>query len=180
MKRAELEVKLQGVEKAKDIIDFIMAENGKDITSLRADKEAAISSREEAIAKLAAFKEFTPEKVEAFNAFDPTEFEELKKYKADAETKAIVDKKTEAVLALLKENKASEKAAKLLIKGVDLNSVEFDESGKLKNGEEIIKPLVEDFAEYFTTETQGGAEAATPPQEKSEPADPFLAGFNSK
>ena len=45
MKRAELEEKLQGVENAKEIIDFVMSENGKDIEAHKAATEKAEAER---------------------------------------------------------------------------------------------------------------------------------------
>lgn len=156
MKRADLEAKLQGIENAKEIIDFVMSENGKEIETLKATHKA----------ELAKYDGIDLAKAEEFKKFDPkilTEVEELRKYKTDTETAQVRAKKESAVLELLKSNKASEKASKLLIRGIDLNAVELDESGAIKDGEKIIEPLKKDFAEYFTTETNGGAQAGNPP-----------------
>jgi DNA repair exonuclease SbcCD ATPase subunit len=177
MKRAELETKLQGIENAKEIIDFVMSENGKDVEALKTAREQAETARKEAEAKLAEYAEFTPEKVEAFKAFNPSEVEELRKYKAENETAQTKSKKEAAVMELLKSNKASDKAAKLLIKCIDLNAVEFDEKGAVKDGTKIIEPLKSEYAEYFTTETTGGATAGNPPGNNTKTDDPFLAGF---
>ena len=178
MKRAELEALLQGVENAKEVIDKIMAINGTDIEAQKTAREQAETARNEAEAKLAEYAEFTPEKVKAFKAFNPSEVEELRKYKAENETAQVRAKKETAVMELLKSNKASDKAAKLLIKGIDLNAVEFDEKGAVKDGTKIIEPLKSEYAEYFTTETTGGATAGNPLGNNTKTDDPFLAGFN--
>lgn len=168
MKRAELEAKLQGIENAKEIIDFVMSENGKDIETLKTTHKN----------ELAKYDGIDLAKIEDLKKFDPkvlTEVEELRKYKTETETAQIRTKKESAVMELLKSNKASDKAAKLLIKGIDLNAVELDEKGALKDGTKIIEPLKTDFAEYFTTETSGGATAGNPPapttQVKSSPLE---------
>ena len=61
MKRSDLEVKLQGIENAKEIIDFVMSENGKDIETLKATHKN----------ELAKFEGIDISKIEDLKKFDP-------------------------------------------------------------------------------------------------------------
>lgn len=165
MKRAELEALLQGVENAKEVIDKIMAINGTDIEAHKAAKEQAETQRKELETKLSEYAEFTPEKVTAFNAFNPEEFEMLKKFKVDAETAQVWAKKETAGLNILKGKGFSERAAKLILKAEreSVNGLEVDESGTAKNADKFFEPIGKNYADFATQTEQGGAQAATPP-----------------
>lgn len=182
MKRAELEALLQGVENAKEVIDKIMAINGTDIEAHKAAKETAEAERNELKTKLDEYAEFTPEKVTAFKAFNPEEFEMLKKFKADTETAQEFAKKETAAMKILSDKGFSEKTAKLILKAEreSVNGIEFDESGTAKNLSAFFEPIEKNYADFVTKTEQDGAKAATPPAQTTEPADAFIAGFNSK
>lgn len=165
MKRAELEEKLQGVENAKEIIDFVMSENGKDIEALKAAKEKAEAERKELETKLSEYAEFTPEKIAAFKAFNPEEFEMLKKFKADTETAQEFAKKEAAAMKILSDKGFGEKAAKLILKAEreSVDGLEVDESGTAKNADEFFEPIGKNYADFVTKTEPGGALAGTPP-----------------
>ena len=165
MKRAELEAKLQGIENAKEIIDFVMSENGKDIESHKAATEKAEAERNELKTKLDEYAEFTPEKIAAFKAFDPEEYEMLKKFKADTEAAQAFAKKEAAAMKILTDKGFSEKTAKLILKAEreSVDGLEIDESGTVKNADEFFEPIGKNYADFATKTEQGGAQAATPP-----------------
>ena len=182
MKRAELEALLQGVENAKEVIDKIMAINGTDIEAHKAAKEQAETQKNELETKLSEYAEFTPEKVTAFKEFNPEEFETLKKFKTDTETAQAFAKKETAGLNILTGKGFSEKAAKLILKAErdSVNGIDVDESGTATNADKFFEPIGKNYADFVTKTEQGGATAATPPAQTTEPADAFIAGFNSK
>ena len=165
MKRAELEALLQGVENAKEVIDKIMAFNGTDIEVHKAAKEKAEAERKELETKLSEYAEFTPEKVAAFKAFNPEEFETLKKFKVDTETAQAFAKKETAAMKILSDKGYGEKAAKLILKAEreSVNGIEFDENGAAKNADKFFEPIGKNYADFATQTEQGGARAATPP-----------------
>ena len=165
MKRAELEALLQGVENAKEVIDKIMAINGTDIEAHKAAKEKAEAERKELETKLSEYAEFTPEKVAAFKAFNPEEFEMLKKFKADTETAQAFAKKETAAMKILSDKGFSEKAAKLILKAEreSVNGIEIDESGTAKNADKFFEPIGKNYADFATQTEEGGALAGTPP-----------------
>lgn len=159
MKRAELEARLAGVDNAKEIIDFIMAENGKDVNAAKTGLEAVTAERDSLKTDLEKFKDFTPEKIEQFKAYDPKEHQELKEYKEKKEAEAVTTKKTEALDKLLTANNVTnEKARKLLIKATNLEKIELTDTGEIKDGANIITPLKTEYGDFFTVKKQGGAD----------------------
>lgn len=161
MKRAELESKLTGVENAKEIIDFIMAENGKDVNTAKAEIEAIKAERDGLKTEAEKYKDLTPEKLEAFRLFDPAELKELRDYKTQKETEQVRNTKTAALEKILAANNVSnEKARRLLIKAVELDKIELSENGDIKDAEKIINPLKTEYSDFFTAVTPGGAKPA--------------------
>ena len=93
------------------------------------------------------------------------ELNRLKKFETDTLEKANIWAKNNAVVDWLKENKASEKALKLLAKTVDYKTVEV-ENGKVKNADTIFANLKTEYKDFFVEEQQGGATPSTPPTSK--------------
>jgi len=158
MKRAELEAKLQGIENAKEIIDFVMSENGKDIESLKATHKN----------ELAKFEGIDISKIEDLKKFDPnvlTEVEELRKFKTETETAQVRAKKESAAMKILSEKGYNEKAAKLILKAEReiVDGLELDEAGAVKNSDKFIEPISKNYADFVTRTENGGAQAGTPP-----------------
>ena len=98
-----------------------------------------------------------------------TKYDELKKdfddYKDSIKNKEIKAKKTNVYKELLKEAKISEKRFDAIVKlsDEDIEKIEFDENGKVKDKDNIIKSISDNWSEYVqNTETQG-ASTATPP-----------------
>lgn len=161
MKRAELESKLTGIENAKELIDFIMAENGKDVNNAKAEVETVKAERDTLKADAEKFKDLTPEKLEAFKLFNPTELKELRDYKTQKETELVRNTKTAALEKILAANNVSnDKARRLLIKAIDLDKIELSEKGDIKDAEKIVNPLKAEYSDFFTEVMPGGARPA--------------------
>ena len=182
MKRAELEAKLQGVENAKEVIDFVMSENGKDIEAHKAAKEKAEAEIKELETKLSEFAEFTPEKVAAFKEFNPEEFELLKKFKADTETAQEFAKKEDVAMKILSDKGFGAKAAKLILKAErdSVNGIEIDDSGTAKNADEFFEPIGKNYADFASKTEQGGAQAATPPASTAQKPETLASAVAEK
>lgn len=84
-------------------------------------------------------------------------------YKADVEKKAIVSSKTTAVTEILKKINVSEKRIPAILKVTDLDSIELDKNGGVKNADDVEKKLKEDWADFIVTEQKHGAPTPTPP-----------------
>lgn len=141
---------------ADDVIAKIQAESGKEITALKSTADEWKSKHDNAQAELKKFDKGGEKYI------DTAEIEALRKFKIDTETAQVRSKKESAVMSLLKDNKVSEKALKLLLKGVELDKIELSDDGKVKDADKIIAPIKTEYADFFVTEQPGGANPANP------------------
>ena len=88
------------------------------------------------------------------------EFEAYKKGEAEKATKAS---KKEAYKALLKECGIADKRIDAVTKVADLDSLELDDSGNIKNASELKASIKEEWSEFIPTDSKAGAKTATPP-----------------
>ena len=151
MRRIDVSNLLKGVENSKEIVDAILDMHNAELTeakekSVDLTKYVEKSKYDELEAKLNKFKDY----------------DELVKFKEDTLKKELNVKKTDAVIALLKENNANQKAVKLLAKEFDIDSLELDENGKVKNADDLIKGVKENYADFFTQEENGGVSPKNP------------------
>ena len=151
MRRIDVSNLLKGVENSKEIVDAILDMHNAELTeakekSVDLTKYVEKSKYDELEARLNKFKDY----------------DELVKFKEDTLKKELNVKKTDAVIALLKENNANQKAVKLLAKEFDIDSLELDENGKVKNADDLIKGVKENYADFFTQEENGGVSPKYP------------------
>lgn len=176
MKRSEILEKLGEIENAKEICDFIMAENGKDIAKEQ-EKHTALQT------ELANLKEtHTAElkaKDEELAKFNADEIVELKKYKEDNEAKIKTSKENDAIKEFLKSNEFSVDDVLMSYVNSSLKP-SFDNDFKITNGEDILKGLNDKASQYKITKTDAGATATAPKVDKPVEIDAFLQGFSGK
>lgn len=95
------------------------------------------------------------------------EFNDLKKqfddYKADVTAKELESKKAEAYKDLLKGAGVSEKRINSIIKVTDLDKIELDEDGKVKDSDAHKKSIKEEWSDFIVTEQKQGASVSNPP-----------------
>ena len=156
MKRQDLEAKLSQVDNSKELIDYIMAENGKDITKLQGELAQEKDARSKAEASLQEYNKGGSKWV------DTKELDELRTFKQETQAKEIQNKKTQAVSQVLQDAKASDKVLKLLLRAVDYSSVELDADGNLKNKDAILSELKKEYPDCFVVEQVNGAQAGNP------------------
>ena len=75
--------------------------------------------------------------------------EEFESYKKDVETKETKAKKDAAYKALLKEAGVSEKRIDTVLKVSDIDSLEFDEEGKVMNQKDLIKTIKSEWSDFI-------------------------------
>jgi hypothetical protein len=90
--------------------------------------------------------------------------EESDKYRADVEAEKTKQKKSDAYRKLLKETGVSEKRLDAVMRVTDLDKIEFDEAGNLKDTESLKKSIKEEWAEFIPVDGKQGADVKTPPQ----------------
>lgn len=94
-------------------------------------------------------------------------YEDLKKeyreYKDTQKKAATAAQKKDAYKALLTEAGISEKRLDKILKITDLNSVELDEDGKIKDIDKHKKNITDEWSDFIVTEGKEGADTSTPP-----------------
>lgn len=89
---------------------------------------------------------------------------DFEKYKAEVENAKILENKKAAYRELIKDAGLSEKGAEKALKYAELDKIELDEDGKIKDSKEFLKALKEEWAEYVVKEGAEGAKTENPPE----------------
>jgi len=89
--------------------------------------------------------------------------EEYADYKKDIEEKETKSKKDSAYRELLKEAGVSEKRIDAVLKVSDVDNLEFDDDGKVKNSSDIVKSIKEEWSDFIVSEGKDGVKTPTPP-----------------
>ena len=89
--------------------------------------------------------------------------DEFKEYKKGIEEKATKESKAKAYKEILKEAGISEKRIESVLKVSDVDSIEFDDDGNVKDKDELLKGIKEEWSDFISTADVKGAETETPP-----------------
>lgn len=110
-----------------------------------------------------------------------SEFDKIKdeydKYKADISAKETHSAKERAYRDMLKAAGVSEKRIDSVLKVSDIDSVELDKNGKIKDESKYVDNVKTEWADFIVTQSTHGANTATPPTNNQSTKDPFLEGF---
>ena len=153
------------IEVPKDVLGQICnlhTTSNEDLTesvkTLKADLEKAERERDTYKAKAPKEGEETVLK---------EDYDKLKKeyddYKADITAKTRRTEKEYAYRELLKSVGVSEKRLNAIIKVSDIDGLELDKDGKIKNADKHTETIKSEWAEFIETTTTRGANTATPP-----------------
>ena len=141
-----------------EVVDGLKEErdNFKEDAEKLADVEKKLAKAEEKIAKNGDGETVSKE-----------DYDKLKKeyddYKADITAKTTRTEKENAFRDLLKSAGVSEKRLNAIIKVSDIDGLELDKDGKIKNAEKHTETIKSEWAEFIETTTTRGANTATPP-----------------
>lgn len=93
------------------------------------------------------------------------EHADFEKFKADQAAKETKANKTAAFRKLLKEVGVSEKRLDTVIRasGPDIDGIELDKDGKIKDAEALTKTVKESWADFITKKESKGADSPNPP-----------------
>ena len=89
--------------------------------------------------------------------------EEFDNYKKDISAKETKANKTAAYRELLKKAGVSEKRIDAVLKVSDVDGIEIDKDGKIKDEDAKLKAIKDDWADFITTQSATGASTSTPP-----------------
>lgn len=163
---------MAGMGLTEEQVNAIIEANEETITGLKAEIEKYKSTSEESEKKLAkvqkeldGIKEETKEN-EGKNPYK-VKYDALKEefdtYKADINAKATKAAKEEAFKALLKDIGVAEKRIGAVVKVSDVEGVELDEDGNIKDADNLKKSLKEEWSDFIPKEVTTGAATSTPP-----------------
>lgn len=88
---------------------------------------------------------------------------EFEKYKSDVQASEVKRSKESAYRDLLRESKISDKRIDKILKVSDLDGLEIDKDGKLKDIENLKKSIKDEWGDFIVDERQAGAQTSTPP-----------------
>ena len=90
-------------------------------------------------------------------------------YKKAEQAKATRAQKTDAYRAMLKEIGVNDKRIDAILKVTDLDGIELDAEGKLKDAADLKKSAKAEWSDFIVTTHTQGAQTATPPSGKVAP-----------
>lgn len=88
---------------------------------------------------------------------------ELAEYKDSVAKEKTLAAKKAAYQELCKDAGLSENGITKAVKYADLDAVELDDAGKIKDGKSLIKSIREEWPEHIVKDSTSGAKTATPP-----------------
>ena len=89
--------------------------------------------------------------------------EDFESYKSEISAKETKATKENAYRELLKEAGVSEKRIDVVLKVSDIDGLEIDENGKIKDSDKLIDGIKTEWADFITTQETRGAKTSTPP-----------------
>ena len=160
-------LKAMGIEEEK--IEQIIEAHGETVDALKeerdnykadaeklADVQKKLSKAEETLAKKGDGETVLKED------FDKLK-DEYDKYKAGIDAEKLHTAKETAFRELLKAAGVSEKRIASVLKVTDIDSVEIDKDGKIKDAEKHTENVKKEWADFIETTTTQGAKTANPP-----------------
>ena len=166
---------LSGKGLEADVIEDIIAAHTDTVAGLKDEIERYKPYKKDADKLADVQKELNDlkesiEKGKGKNAFEvkynalKEEFEEYKKDIAGKETKA---KKEKAYKALLREVGIADKRLDAVTKVSDVDSIELDDEGNIKDVDALKKSIAKEWADFIPTEGKKGANTPNPPKSGS-------------
>lgn len=89
--------------------------------------------------------------------------EEFSTYKKTEEAKATRASKEEAYKGLLKNCGIADKRIAAVLKVSDVDNIELDKDGNIKDAKELEKSIKEEWSDFITTDGATGAKTSNPP-----------------
>ena len=170
---------LQGMGLTEEQVNAIIEANEETINGLKDEIEKYKSASEKSSKELGKVQkelDGIKEEAEKNDGKSPykVKYEALKEdmeklkqqyddYKADVDAKETKLKKSDAYRKLLKETGVSEKRLDAVLRVTDVDKLEFDDDGKLKNIDDLVKEIKEEWSDFISTESRQGANTANPP-----------------
>ena len=89
--------------------------------------------------------------------------EEFEDFKKNVDAEKVTAKKSEAYKKLLKDAGVSDKRIAAILKVSDLDKIEFDKEGNVKDADKLTEAIKTEWADFIQTSTVSGANVPNPP-----------------
>ena len=154
-------LKAMGIEEEK--IDQIIEAHSETVDSLKADRDSYKGDAEKLKDVQKELDDLKAKGDDGWKEKHDRLKDEFDKYKTDVQEKETKAAKEAAYRAILKDANLSEKGIEKAVKYADWDKIELGEDGKLKDANDHIKAVRDEWSEYVTTTTTTGAKTSTPP-----------------
>lgn len=95
--------------------------------------------------------------------------EEFDSYKTEIEVKQTAESKIKAIKAMLKEIGISDKRIDAVAKVTDLDSIEIDKDGNIKDSDSVKESFKNEWSDFIPSESVKGADTPNPPTNTESP-----------
>ena len=147
-------------------VELIITEHQNTLADIKKDKDEAVEQANKYKEDAEKLKTVQTE-LDKYKDADKN-YKELKaeyeKYKGEQTAKETKANKTKAFKKLLADMKVSEKWHDRVVKGTDLDGVELDENGAIKDVEALKKSITDEWGDCIETTGTAGADTKTPPK----------------
>lgn len=146
--------------------DLILAEHSNTLADIKKDKDEAVEQAnkyKENAEKLKTVQDELEKYKDAEKNYKDLKAE-YDKYKGEMTAKETKATKTKAFKKLLTDMKVSEKWHDRVIKGTNLDGVEIDEKGEIKDVEALKKSVSDEWGDCIETTGTAGVDTKTPPK----------------
>ena len=103
------------------------------------------------------------ESVDSYKEKYEKEHKDFEAYKKNIDAEKTKAKKSEAYKAVLKEAGVSEKRYDAILRLTDLDKVELDDEGKIKDSAKVVEDVKKEWSDYIVKTEEHGAGTETPP-----------------
>jgi len=148
-------------------IDEIISAHSETVNAIKEERET-FKAEAEKVSALEKQLETAKKELEEFKSGDwenkyKTVNGEYTKYKADVEAKAVKSAKEAAYKQLLLDAGISDKRIASVLKVSDIDGVELDKDGKIKDADKITDNVKSEWADFIVKKQEKGADVSNPP-----------------
>lgn len=158
-------------DKLEETTTELCSRHATDLEAIKEERDNFKTSAEELAKTKAELDALKSNSSDSYKVKYETTKSEYDNYKKQIEQGEIKSKKQVAYKNLLNELKISPKITDRVVELADLNKIEFDDKGGIKNAEDLSKNLSEEWKDFIVTTSEKGANVSTPltkPQEKQD------------
>lgn len=158
-------------DKLEETTTELCSRHATDLEAIKEERDNFKISAEELAKTKAELDALKSNSSDSYKVKYETTKSEYDNYKKQIEQGEIKSKKQVAYKNLLNELKISPKITDRVVELADLNKIEFDDKGGIKNAEDLSKNLSEEWKDFIVTTSEKGADVSTPLTKSQEKQD---------